>query len=132
MCLLTALLALNVSAFAAGGALDGKSFSGMVGDKGEKKGEKDKLVFKDGQFHSTACDEYGFRPGAYSVKTQDGATAFEADVANGEGAKMHWSGTIKGDAVTATAVWTKEGEASMEKWFEGKAAGPAKKAKKQK
>ena len=108
--------------------LDGKTFSGKVGDKGEKKGEADSLVFENGKFHSTVCDQYGFKSGTYTEKANGNTTTFEADVASENGAKMHWTGTVNGSALHANATWTKKGDKSMEKWFDGKADD--KKAKK--
>ena len=52
-------LAVGGVAAAKGGALDGKSFDTLVGDKG-KPGSAETLTFKDGKFHSKACDAYGF------------------------------------------------------------------------
>jgi hypothetical protein len=106
-------------AAAKGGALDGKSFATTVGEKG-KAGEVETLTFKDGKFHSKACDAYGFGDGAYVATTSAGVTTFEADTTSAKEGKMHWRGTVKGDTVSGTYVWNKAGQAPVEGWFKSK------------
>ena len=48
-----------VSGATAGGVLDGKTFVVEQGEKGEKAEYTDTLIFKDGRFRSTGCDQYG-------------------------------------------------------------------------
>jgi hypothetical protein len=33
--------------------------------------------------------------------------------------KNHWKGTVKGNAIEGTQVWTKAGQAPIEYWFRG-------------
>jgi hypothetical protein len=111
-------LALPASAFAKG-ALDGKTFSASTGEKGKTKAEPDTLTFKDGKFHSSGCDPYGFGDGAYTTKTEGGVTTFESDTVSAKEGKDHWKGTVKGNAIEGTMVWTKTGQAPIEYWFRG-------------
>src|SRR5260370_22952269 len=67
----------ELAAESANGMLDGKTFSGTLGEKGEIKGDQDNYVFKDGTFRSTACDVYGFSAAAYTAKADGHAIAFE-------------------------------------------------------
>src|SRR5512144_1217466 len=60
------------------GSLDGKTFVVETGEKGKSAGDKDTLIFKDGNFHSTGCDQYGFGDGAYTSTVSGGAITFEA------------------------------------------------------
>src|SRR5208337_1395611 len=60
--------------------LDGKVFVGQIGKKGAKSGDKDELIFKDGNFRSTACEKYGFGPAPYIAKTGEGETTFETEI----------------------------------------------------
>jgi len=101
------MLATGGTAAAKGGALDGKSFTGTVGEKGKSTGDAELVTFKDGKFHSKACDAYGFSDGGYSAKTSGGVTTWEADTASAKEGKIHWRGTVRGDAVEATYTWTK-------------------------
>ncbi|MEW6144461.1 MAG: hypothetical protein AB1598_05530 [Thermodesulfobacteriota bacterium] len=111
------VLSISMLAEAQEGALDGKTFTGEMGETGKDKGDKDELVFKDGKFSSVACEKYGFGDAAYTTTTSGGTTTFEADTVSAKEGKMHWSGTVKGDELTGTAVWTKEGQAPVEYWF---------------
>ena len=106
----------GVPTFAIMGTLDGKTFSGEVGKKGEASGMKDDLVFKDGKFRSTACDAYGFGDANYSATPSGDATAFQAETHNPKNESMKWSGTIKGNTIEGTAVWTKPGAEPIEEW----------------
>ena len=107
------------TAAAEGGPLDGKTFAGDMTEKGKTKGDKDTFVFKDGKFRSTACDAYGFTETAYTVAVSDVATAFEAVSTSPKEGTMKWKGTIKGDSLEGTAVWTKKGQADAVYTFQG-------------
>jgi hypothetical protein len=111
------VLSISLLAAAQQGALDGKTFAGEMGEKGKEKGDKDELVFKDGKFTSVACQEYGFGDAPYTSTASGETTTFEADTVSAKEGKMHWSGTVKGDELTGTVVWTKEGQAPTEYWF---------------
>jgi hypothetical protein len=100
--------------------LDGKSFVGQIGKKGEKSGDKDEIVFKDGKFRSTACDKYGFGQVPYTAKEGVGETTFEAETMSAKEGTMKWKGTVKGGTVTATVIWSKSGKAAQELWYTGK------------
>jgi hypothetical protein len=100
--------------------LDGKSFVGQIGKKGEKSGDKDELTFKDGKLHSTACEKYGFGQVPYTAKAGEGETAFEAETVISKEGTMKWKGTVKGGTVTATVIWSKSGKAPQELWYSGK------------
>jgi hypothetical protein len=99
--------------------LDGKKFSGTLGEKGKTKGDKDDYVFKDGTFRSTACDIYGFSAAVYTAKAEGDAIAFESTTQSIKEGEMAWKGTVKGDAVTGTVVWKKVGKAAKDYWFKG-------------
>lgn len=115
---MTVSLAMATAAWAKGGALDGKSFAVDSGEKGKAAGkDKETLTFKDGKMHSSACDAYGFGEGSYTAKTSGGATTFEADTASVKEGKIHWRGTVRGDAVDGSFVWSKPGQAPIEYWF---------------
>ena len=100
--------------------LDGKSFVGQIGKKGEKIGDKDELIFKDRKLRSTACEKYGFGDAPYTFKAGEDETTFEAVTTSAKEGTMRWKGTVKGGTVTATVVWSKSGKAAEELWYTGK------------
>lgn len=117
---LTLLVAgVALAAESANGMLDGKTFSGTLGEKGKIKGDKDNYVFKDGTFRLTACDAYGFSAAVYTAKAEGDAIAFESTTQSTKEGEMAWKGTVKGDAVEGTAVWKKGGKAAEDYWFTG-------------
>lgn len=115
--LLLSALSVSRPAIAADGALDDKTFAGDMGEKGKAKGDKDELVFKDGKFHSVACEKYGFGDAAYTATVNGGTTTFEAVTTSTKEGKMKWSGTVAGDKLYGTATWYKDGQAPIEYWF---------------
>lgn len=114
--LVLSVLSISMLAAAGEGALDGKTFTGTMGETG-KAGDKEELVFKDGQFTSVACQEYGFGAAPYTAMVSGDTTTFEADTVSEKEGKMHWTGTLKGTELTGTAVWTKDGQAPIEYWY---------------
>ena len=111
------VLSISLLAAAREGALDGKTFAGEMGETGKDKGDKDELDFRDGKFSSEACEKYGFGDAPYTTTASGDTTTFEADTVSAKEGKMHWSGTLTGDELTGTVVWTKEGQAPIEYWF---------------
>ena len=112
-----ALIAVAPVAFAVE-TLDGKTFSGTIGKKGETAGNPDDFIFKDGQFESTLCEQFGYGTGAYKTSIADGATRFSAETTSKTGGKMAWTGTIKEGHLQGSVVTTENG-ASSEMWFNG-------------
>lgn len=121
LCLGAALLLCGLvsSAAGAGGPLDGKTFVGTMTEKGKTKGDPDAFIFKDGKFRSTGCDAYGFTETSYAAAVSDVATTFDAVAASSKEGTMKWKGTVKGDVVEGTVVWTKEGQADIGYTFKG-------------
>jgi hypothetical protein len=111
--LILATLLLSATAFAKN--LDGKVFTVEAAEKGKTSGEKEDIDFAKGKFHSKGCDQYGFDSGAYTM-TGD---KFEADTTSAKEGKIHWSGTVSGDRIEGTYVWTKTGQKPIEYWFKG-------------
>src|SRR4051812_3414007 len=72
--------------------LDGKVFTSKVGEKGSKKGDSDDISFTAGNFHSSACDQYGFKEAPYSAKDAKSGTSFEALTKNSSGDTIEWTG----------------------------------------
>ena len=116
-------VASNVSA--GQGSLDGKTFVVETGEKGKSVGDKDTLIFKDGNFHSTGCDQYGFGDGAYTSTVSGDAITFEAVTTSPTKGKMTWKGTVTGDKIEVGYVWVdashwyKPNPKPLEKWAKG-------------
>jgi hypothetical protein len=102
-----------VSAPAAGGVLDGKTFSGEFIENGNKSAGKDQLVFADGTFHSVECQQYGFVAVPYRTTAAGDAITFDAIATSAKEGKMTWHGVADGETITGTALWEKEGQASI-------------------
>lgn len=101
------------------GLVDGKTYSGEVGQKGDKKGDADDFEFKDGTFHSTACDQYGYTAAPYTATKGKDNITFKSTTKNDSGDTIAWNGTIKGDHVSGNAIRT-SGKETYSMWFEGK------------
>jgi len=108
---------------AAKGILDGKTFVGPKGHKGEKATGVEELTFRDGKFYSIPCAQWGFGGGDYSVKVEGEIIYFEATTLSAKHGKMVWKGTVRGDEVEGTYIWTKKRwywkDAYEENWFKG-------------
>jgi len=107
------------------GSLDGKTFTVDTGDMGKSASDKDVLVFKDGKFHSTGCDQYGFGDGAYMATVKGDTVTFESETTSPTKGKMNWRGTVQGDKIEVSYVWTdsahwyKPNPKPLEKWGKG-------------
>ena len=103
-------------------SLDGRTFVGQLGPAGKSKGDADNFVFVDGQFRSTACDAYGFGAAAYRATRVGGDLSFESTTESRKEGTMAWKGTVSGNSVSGTVVWTRAGKAPVEYWFKGTAS----------
>ena len=107
------------------GALDGKTFAVETGEKGKSGGDKDTLTFKDGNFRSAGCDQYGFGDGAYTSTVNGDSIRFEAVTTSPTKGKMTWKGTVTGDKIEVGYVWVdashwyKANPKPLEKWAKG-------------
>ena len=114
-----AAIVASAPAFAQAGALDGKSFEGVLIQKGKTRGDADTLIFRDGRFRSTACDQYGFSEAPYKVVTDGNVTRFETETESPRYGRLQWTGYLRGDKVDATAIWVRSGNAPIEQWYVG-------------
>ncbi len=107
------------------GPLDGKTFMVETGEQGKSGGDKDTLTFKDGNFHSQGCDQYGFGDGSYTSTVKGDSIQFEAVTTSPTKGKMTWKGTVKGDKIEVGYVWVdashwyKPNPKPLEKWAKG-------------
>jgi len=119
--LLSAALALDPpGARGAGSALDGKTFVAESGEQGKKaEGPKDEIAFRDGRMRSSACDAYGFGEGPYTTMDHGGSVMFQARTESPKEGVIEWKGTVRGDALEGTYVWTKPGQKPITYWMKG-------------
>ena len=83
-------------AVAATALLDGLTYPGDIGPKGQPANDKDDIIFSNGTLRSTACDAYGFGPGAYTAVRNGDTITFTATTRSKSSGTINWQGTIKG------------------------------------
>jgi hypothetical protein len=103
-------------ALASPAALDGRSFDGIVLECGKTSGDADTLIFKDGRFRSTACDQYGYGDGPYTATRSDETVLFEAETESPKYGKLLWKGVVRGPRLDGTMTMVRDGRAAGEKW----------------
>lgn len=101
----------NTDHAAAGDSLDGKTFSVKINEHG-KDGEAtdDELIFKDGTFFSTDCEQYGFSSAPYEHRTTDGITLFITSSTSEKEGEVQWEGRVEGGEISGTMIWSKPGQ----------------------
>jgi len=89
-------------------ALDGSAYRTESYKKsGAVRGE-DVLVFDEGNFVSENCLKQGFVPAPYWIRREGHVTHFLAEAVSPHHGTMLWKGTIDGDKIQGSYVWTKE------------------------
>jgi hypothetical protein len=96
-------------------ALDGRNFEGVVLKRGETSGDADILIFRDGRFRSTACDQYGYGDGPYTASVSGDAVLFEARTESPNSGKLHWKGAVHGEKLDGTLTIIRDGKVAGEK-----------------
>jgi len=97
-------------------ALDGQTFVGTMGKKGEATGGTETIHFQNGEFHSVACDAHGFTAAPYKATVKGGTTEFTAETTSSTEGSLRWKGTITGNMLTATATGYKDGKMIGDYW----------------
>jgi len=104
------LIGANFNAALADDSLDGRSFSVELSEANKNEASQDELIFKDGTFFSAGCEQYGFTPAKYEAKSKGGAIMFKSTLMSGKEGKAEWEGAVKGDEISGTMFWSKEGQ----------------------
>jgi len=104
------------SSTAASSSLDGRRFEGVVLERGKTSGDADTLIFERGLFRSTACDQYGYGDGAYTLRTTGEGLAFAAETTSPLYGSLRWAGTVRGEKLDATLIVIRDGKPTAEKW----------------
>ena len=114
--------------FAQAAPLDGKVFVADAGEKGKAADEKaDIITFKDGKFHSSLCDQYGYGKANYKAVAQGDAIVFEVETQSEKDGRLVWKGSVTGDQIEGNFTHYRKGgffnsnPAPVEHWFKGKA-----------
>lgn len=97
-------------------ALDGRNFEGVVLERGKTSGDADTLIFNDGRFRSTACDQYGYSDGPYTASVSGDTIAFEAETESPKYGKLLWKGVVRGHKLDGTMTMVRDGKPAGEKW----------------
>jgi hypothetical protein len=97
--------------------LDGRTYAIKFKEKRGGNATADTLLFRNGRFRSTACDAYGFADASY---TTTGTKEFAVRTESAKEGRVEWHGTVRGDVVEGTFVWTKAGK-PVEYTFSGSA-----------
>lgn len=124
----TALCVLPVTQIGAqASSLDGKVFVADAGEKGKAADEKaDVITFKDGKFHSSSCDQYGYSKGIYKTSAEGDAIIFEVETQSDKDGRLVWKGIVRGDQIEGNFTHFRKGgffnanPAPVEHWFKGK------------
>ena len=105
--------------------LDNKTFIADTGPKGKPAEEKgDVLTFRDGQFHSSICDQYGYSKALYQSRPEGNVIAFETETRSEKDGRLVWRGMVRGNDVEGTILHYKKGlfgvsGTPVEMWFKG-------------
>ena len=97
--------------------LDGRTFDGVALKRGETSGDADTLIFRDGRFRSTACDQYDYGDGAYTSSMSGDTIYFAAETVSPKFGKLLWTGRVQGERLDATLTMIRDGKAAGEKWI---------------
>lgn len=108
-------------------SLDGRRFEGVVLEPGKTTGDAERISFRDGQFHSSACEPYGYGDGRYQARQDGDAVVFEVQTDSPQYGQLRWACRIAGDKLDGTLTMLRDGAAVNRKWVvagEERAAQP--------
>ena len=97
-------------------SLDGRSFQGVFLERGKTSGDADTLTFKNGRFHSSACDQYGYSDAPYKTAAAGDALRFEAETQSAKYGKLQWNGVIRNNKLDAVVMMEQKGKKPIENW----------------
>ena len=96
--------------------LDGRRFEGIFLERGKTSGDADTLIFKDGRFHSVACDRYGYVEVPYKTVAAGDTLQFEAESESPKYGRLVWKGVVRAGKLDATATMLRTGKSPVENW----------------
>jgi len=80
-----------------------------VSKKAGMNGFKNRLVFNNGTVHMTECAKSGYKDSAYQTADSGGSTTWSTSQTSDdkkEGGSSQWEGTISGNKIQGTDLWT--------------------------
>ena len=98
------------------GSLDGRSYDGIVLEAGQKTGDAETITFRNGRFHSSACDAYQYGEGSYQAQASGDAVTFSAETESPKYGKLRWQGVVRGKRLDGTLTMIDGGKIVGEKW----------------
>ena len=87
--------------------LENRTFSGDIIPEGKSSGRAEEFVFESGRFYSKVCLDWGFKPGPYWVRYDDGKLHFFARLTSEENGVMTYKGTITGAMMESRVHWVR-------------------------
>lgn len=102
--------------------LDGLQFKGETGERGKGDHHQDTISFKDGQFRSLDCENWGFGPAPYTVRKDGESYHFSATLLSPDRGKLEWKGTVTGETAEAGFRWLHKRwywNIDRQYWFKG-------------
>ena len=103
--------------------IGGLQFQGQTGELGKGDHHQDTITFKNGQFRSLDCEEWGFGPASYKYMREGDSIHFSATLPSPDRGTLEWNGTIKGEVAEAEFRWRHQrwyGNIDRRYWFKGK------------
>lgn len=99
-------------------ALDGRKYAIEI-FKDNKLDSKETLVFEKGMMDPLDCHQYGFSATPYQAKNVSGRVTFATYSKSETEGNMGWQGTVSGDKIEGSLVWSKEGQERISYTFLG-------------
>ncbi len=116
-----ALFALSAAPAWALGALDGKTFEGVVGESSQPdRVRPDKFVFASGKFKSSVFSGLGYGAGNYTASNDGAAVRFEARSLHKNGGSAKWDGMVFRGDIEGSVTVLERGEPERRSWFKGR------------
>ena len=108
--------------------MDGKTFAVSLTEEAKAKPTKpmaEVLQFKSEKLEAELMnDKYGFKKGTYtatidSSNAEEPVITFDAEMKNDAGDQLIWHGTLTGEDIEGSAIWSKKGKTKKTYAFNG-------------
>lgn len=97
--------------------LDGRVFTGEIGEHNMVAFSSEELIFDAGKFRSVQADQYQFGLSDYSAARKGDVISFSAESLSPTDGRMVWKGTVSAGHLEATVDWyDKEGKLQKSYW----------------
>lgn len=100
--------------------LDGKSFQLSVWDVTQPdQKQPDVITFNNGTMDPEGCHQYGFTAAPYKLNSTDKKLTFSSTCTSPAEGTIVFEGSISGESISGTMVWTKTGQADIRYEYTG-------------